>query len=218
MRKEYSLSVLLIALFGVIFVPSIEVGPWDPIGSAVAGLKGSAQVGSGGESVAISGRGAGTDTVQFKAGGHLLAFQPRKVYLASLDHALSVEFLGTSGVMPKTAAEGGETGKESKVPSLRRVVYEELWEGISLTYEAREGGIAESTYRIGPWVDVSKIRLGYNVPVEVQRDGSLKFKFDRGYLTESPPVAWQEIGGNAYSGGRGLQGEGGRGWLQRGFI
>ena len=42
---------------------------------------------------------------------------------------------------------------------------------------------------------MSKIRLGYNVPVEVLRDGSLKFKFDRGYLTESPPVAWQEIGG-----------------------
>ena len=83
-----------------------------------------------------------------RAGGHLLAFQPKKVYLASLDHALSVEFLGTSGVMPKTAAGGKETDKELKVSSLGRVVYEELWEGITLTYEAREGGIAESTYRI----------------------------------------------------------------------
>ena len=195
MSKGHSLSVLLIAVFGVIFVPSIQAGPWDPIGSAVAGLHGSVQVGSGGESVAISGLGAGTHMVQFKAGGHLLGFQPRKVYFASLDHALSVEFLGTPGVMPKTTAEGGETGNKPKVPTLRRVVYEELWEGISLTYEAREGGIAESTYHIGPWADVSKIRLGYNAPVEVQGDGSLKFKFDRGYLTESPPEAWQEIGG-----------------------
>src|SRR4030042_4975999 len=107
--------------------------------------------------------------LQFKAGGHLLGFQPGKVYFASLDHALSVEFLGTLGVMPKTAAEGGETGKKSKVPSLGRVVYEDLWEGISLTYEAREGGIAESTYHVGSWAEVSKIRLRYNVPVGAQR-------------------------------------------------
>ena len=33
------------------------------------------------------------------------------------------------------------------------------------------------------------------MPVEVQRDGSLKFKFESGYLTELSPVAWQEIGG-----------------------
>ena len=132
MRKEYSLSVLLIALFGVIFVPSIEAGLSGLVASAAPGLKGSAN-----------------DTLQFKAGGHLLAFQPKKVYFASLDHALSVEFLGTSGVMPKTAAGGKETDKELKVSSLGRVVYEELWEGITLTYEAREGGIAESTYRIG---------------------------------------------------------------------
>jgi hypothetical protein len=195
MKKGHSLSALLIAVFLVIFVPSIQAGPWVPVASASGGLQGAAQVGSGGEGVGLIGLGPGTPMLQFKAGGHLLGFQPKKVYFASLDHALSVEFLGTLGVMPRTAAGGKETGKESKVSSLGRVVYEELWEGISLTYEAREGGIAESTYRIGPWADVSKIRLGYNVPVEVQRDGSLRFKFDRGYLTESSPEAWQQIGG-----------------------
>ena len=39
--------------------------------------------------------------LQFTAGGHVLGFQPTKAYLASLDHALSVEFLGTKGVMPE---------------------------------------------------------------------------------------------------------------------
>ena len=155
----------------------------------------SAQVASRGEAVALSGSGAGSSMLQFKAGGHLLGFQPKKVYFASLDHALSVEFLGTPGVMPKAAAEGRETGNKSKAPTLSKVVYEGLWEGISLMYEPREGGIVESTYHIGPGADVSKIRLRYNVPVEVQRDGSLKFKFESGYLTESSPVAWQEIGG-----------------------
>jgi hypothetical protein len=178
MRKGHSLSVLLIAVFGMIFVPSIQAGPSGLVASASGGLHGSAN-----------------NMLQFKAGGHLLGFQPGKVYFASLDHALSVEFLGTPGMMPKTAAGEGEMGKESTVPSLGRVVYEGLWEGISLTYEAREGGIAESTYHIGSWANVSKIRLRYNVPVEVQKNGSLKFKFDRGYLTESSPEAWQEIGG-----------------------
>ncbi len=180
----------------MIFVPSIEVGLSGSYWFRRTGVAGVSSGRLRGESVAISGRGAGTDTVQFKAGGHLLGFQPKKVYFASLDHALSVEFLGTPGVMPKTAAEGGETGNKPKVPTLRRVVYEELWEGISLTYEAREGGIAESTYRY--WTLGRTYRRsgwGITYPVEVQRDGSLKFKFDRGYLTESPPVAWQEIGG-----------------------
>ncbi len=196
MRKGHYPSVLLNAAFWVIFVLSIHAGPWAPVGSAAAeGYHGSGQVGSGGEGVALRGLGAGSEMLQFKAGSHLLGFQPRKVYLASLDHALSVEFLGTPGVMPKTTASGKKMGKESKVPSLGKVLYEGLWKGISLTYEAKEGGIAESTYHIEPWEDVSKIRLGYNVPVEAQRDGSLKFKFDRGYLTESSPEAWQEIGG-----------------------
>jgi hypothetical protein len=180
MKKGHFVLGLLIVVFLLTSVPSIEAGPGGLVASADAGFHRSAN---------------NNNMLQLKAGGHLLGFQPKRVYFASLDHALSVEFLGTLGVMPKTAAGGKETGKESKVSSLGRVVYEELWEGISLTYEAREGGIAESTYQIGPWADVSKIRLRYNVPVEVQRDGSLKFKFDTGFLTESSPEAWQEIGG-----------------------
>ena len=196
MRKGHGRWVLWIAVFGVTFGWSTQAGPLGPFASAGAGMHPSAQVASRGEAVALSGSGAGSSMLQFKAGGHLLGFQPKKVYFASLDHALSVEFLGTAGVMPKAAAEGRETGNKSKAPTLSKVVYEGLWEGISLMYEPREGGIVESTYHIGPGADVSKIRLRYNVAVEAQRDGSLKFKFERGYLTESSPVAWQEIGGS----------------------
>ena len=46
-----------------------------------------------------------------------------------------------------------------------------------------------------PGADISKIRLRYNVAVESQRDGALRFKFERGFLTESRPMAWQEIRG-----------------------
>ena len=184
----------------------MQTEPSGSLASAGAGLHASVQVASRDEVFALSGPGAGSNMLRFKAGGHLLGFQPKKVYFASLDHALSVEFLGTLGVMPKTAVEGQETGNKSKVPSLGRVVYQDLWEGISLTYEPREGGIAESTYHIGPWADVSKIRLRYNVPVEAQRDGSLKFKFEHGYLTESLTSGVAGDRGEACAGGGGIQG------------
>ena len=75
------------------------------------------------------------------------------------------------------------------------MIYPDLWEGISLVYEGKEDGITESTYEVAAGADVSRIRLRYNVPLELQGDGSLKFKFDQGYLSESPPIAWQDIEG-----------------------
>ncbi len=45
--------------------------------------------------------------LQFKAGGHILGFQPRKAYLAGMDHALSVEFVGSAGVIPQAESAGG---------------------------------------------------------------------------------------------------------------
>jgi hypothetical protein len=191
MQKGISLMLLLLA----VFLMAIAAEASSSVALTTPASNPTAQVDSLMKVVSLSSPGAESGMLQFKTGNHILGFQRNKAYLAGLDHALSVEFLGTPGVMPKTAAGGKEIGEKSKVPSLGKVDYKGLWDGISLTYEAREGGIAESTYHIEPWGDVSKIRLGYNVPVEVQRDGSLKFKFDRGYLTESSPEAWQEIGG-----------------------
>jgi len=152
------------------------------------------QLASANEVVPLSGSGAAGNMLQFKAGGHVLGFQPNKAYLAGLDHVLSVEFLGTPGVMPTAASTAPATGNMGKAPALSTVRYQNLWDDISLTYESTKDGITESTYHVAPGGDVSKIRLRYNVPVESQADGSLKFKFDSGYLIESSPVAWQEIG------------------------
>jgi len=138
--------------------------------------------------------GAAGNMLQFKAGGHILGFQPNKAYLAGLDHVLSVEFLGTPGVMPMSASTASAEDNKTKVPTLSTVRYQNLWDYISLMYESTKDGITESTYHVLPGGDVSKIRLRYNVPVESQADGSLRFKFNTGNLIESPPVAWQEIG------------------------
>ena len=142
------------------------------------------------------GAGVSSNILQFKSGGHVVGFQRNKAYFAGLDHALSVEFLCTPGVMPKsTAFAQGAGNTSSKALSLNKIVYRNLWKGISLTYEPTKSGIAESTYYIAPGADVSRIRLHYNVPVETQTDGSIKLAFASGYLTESAPVAWQERGG-----------------------
>ncbi len=126
--------------------------------------------------------------LQFKADGHLVGFQPNKVYLATADHALSVEFVGATGVRPYAS---------SLSEGLPQVTYREVWVGISITYQATHGGIAKSAYLVAPGADVARIRLRYNVPVELQSDGSLQFRLSsrRGWLTESAPVAWQAIAG-----------------------
>jgi hypothetical protein len=136
-----------------------------------------------------------SNMLQFRAGNHILGFAPAKAYLASMDHALSVQFIGTKGVMPKADINAPATSAMTKASSLGKVVYQNLWDGISLTYVAAKDGITESTYSVAPGADVSNIRLKYNVPVEMQKDGSIKFKFDAGILTESAPIAWQKING-----------------------
>src|SRR5512145_3517530 len=39
-------------------------------------------------------------TLQFLSEGHILGFAPNKSYLAGLDHALAVEFIGGQGTRP----------------------------------------------------------------------------------------------------------------------
>lgn len=131
--------------------------------------------------------------MQFRSGNHILGFMPGKAYVASLDHALRVEFIGAKSVMP--VAEGAGAAIAGKADVLKKVVYQNLWDNISLTYGATGNGVVESIYHVAPRADVSKIRLKYNIPVEKLQDGSLSLKFASGYLSESAPVAWQDIAG-----------------------
>jgi hypothetical protein len=133
--------------------------------------------------------------LQFRAGGHVLGFAPNRSYLVSLDHALSVEFLGTPGVKPDTVSSSQAAGATAQGSSSVAVVYRDLWKGVTLTYHTTGDGIAESVYHVSPGADVSAIRLRYKVPFELQKDGSLRIKFESGYMTESAPIAWQDVEG-----------------------
>jgi hypothetical protein len=135
--------------------------------------------------------------LQLRSGAYAAGFLPGKAYLVSRGHALTVEFLGTPGVMPRILAEQGTTAGEAYIS--QRVFYEDLWPGISLTFGLSPKGTCEATYVLVMGADVGKIRLRYNVPVELQEDGTLKFRFSTGSITESAPEAWQEINGKRAS-------------------
>jgi hypothetical protein len=194
MKKEWCLTASLIVSFlisATMPVQSWASGSniWAGIGANPAGV---AYVNKG---VPLSNSGTTGDMLQFKANNHVLGFQPTKAHLVALNHALSIEFLDTLGVMPKSADTASSAGNPGGAQAMGKVVYQDLWPGISLTYESIKDEIAESTYHVAAGADVSRIRLRYNVPVEAQEDGSLRFQFGAGYITESSPVAWQEIEG-----------------------
>ena len=149
---------------------------------------------------------AENDLLQFRAGSHIMGFKPDKVYLVNTSGFISVEFLGSHDVSPVgTAAESNKAkddpallqNRKNTLAGLQRVEYQDLWDGITLRYDAVREGIAESTYFIQPGADVADIRLHYNAETQLQKDGSLKITLStrQGYITESRPVAWQVVDG-----------------------
>ncbi len=139
--------------------------------------------------------------LQFTSGGHILGFRKGDVLIASGDHALRIEFVNARRVSPlteKTRLDAGNSLNTQK--PLGRIVYRNLWDGVTLVYERHSRGVAKSTYTVQPYgtgssSPVERIRLRYNVPVEVDEAGDLVFRFEMGEMRESHPMAWQEIAG-----------------------
>ena len=136
--------------------------------------------------------------LQFKSGGHILGFKPDRVYVVGLGYALIEEFVGARGVMP-LSEEGSQRGskQQESSPTIKKVIYPDLWRGISVIYEAGGRGLAESTFVIQPGADVDRIRLRHNAGMEMQKDGSLRFSSPThsGYFARSAPMGWQEKDG-----------------------
>jgi hypothetical protein len=136
---------------------------------------------------------AGTATLlQFTSAGHALSFSPQGMYAATGSHALHVDFVGVNNAQPQ--ADSPANGEANAAP-LGRVTYTDLWDGVSLTYSAAAAGIYTSTYSLAPGADTNQIRLRYNAPLTLNKNGTLNITFQTGALTESAPIAWQDIQG-----------------------
>jgi hypothetical protein len=135
---------------------------------------------------------AQNSTLQFTSGGHVLSFAADGVHVASGSHALHVEFVNARATTPASDAAASET---QRAAPMSKVTYPNLWNGVTLSYDAPRGAIVRSTYRLDPYANADNIRLRYNAPVSVQSDGSLQVSFQTSKVNESAPKAWQERDG-----------------------
>jgi beta-propeller repeat-containing protein len=121
--------------------------------------------------------------------------------------ALALRFLGAN---PRVALEGEERapGKVNSLrgsdparwrtglPSFARIVYRKLWPGVDMVLRGR-GGELKYEFRVRPGARPADIRLAYRGADGLVKDGAggLSIKTAMGALRDSPPVAYQEIGG-----------------------
>ena len=130
--------------------------------------------------------------LQFTSGNDVLGFQADGVYLASSSHVLHIAFLGANPVQP-VSSQPALPGKSTQ--PLQQVSWKNLWDGISVIYQAAPGSIAESVYQLAAGAALDRIMMAYNRPVSLNADGSLTINFASGKITESAPLAWQEMDG-----------------------
>lgn len=132
---------------------------------------------------------------QFTSGGHVLGFDDTGYLVSNGSYALRVEFEAARPVVPQGEGRVPEAQPEDGKPApLGRVVYRNLWDGIDGTLDA-VGGILRSTWDVAVGADPTAIVLRYNVPLNITKSGELTLRFASGALTESRPIAWQEVDG-----------------------
>jgi hypothetical protein len=131
--------------------------------------------------------------LQFSAEGHILGFTANGMYAADGSHAMHVDFLNANNIQPQADTANSVAGKTAP---LDRVVYTNLWDGISLTYHASAGSIYTTVYTVSPGAGTKNIRLRYNAPLTLNKDGTLSIAFQTGAMIESAPIAWQDIRGS----------------------
>ncbi len=130
---------------------------------------------------------------RFTSQGHVLGFRTGEFFISNATYALRVAFVGANAVTPQS--DSPTSTDLTVVPPLSRVTYTNLWDGITLTYDAAHGGVVSSNYRLAPNADPHAIRLHYNAPVTLNHDGTLTIAYATGEMVESAPIAWQDIHG-----------------------
>ncbi len=138
-------------------------------------------------------RAEASPLLSFTNGGHVLGFGNDGFYLSNGSYLFQTTFVGARAVTPQSDAATAPDSVANGVgtdgaPPLSQVTYPNLWPGISLRYDGG-GGLVRSTYTVAAGANPADIRLQYNVPVQMNSDGSLSLAFEMGSLAESAPVA-----------------------------
>ncbi len=135
---------------------------------------------------------AGDSLLQFTSSGHVLGFGQSSIMVASLDHLLRVDLVGSSAAMPVSQADAASIGGDSAgARAFSEVTYVNAWDGVTVVYDAATpGSIFESTYYVDAGIAgnaVDQIRLQYNRDVSLDAQGNLVITFDTGTMTDSAP-------------------------------
>ena len=89
-------------------------------------------------------------------------------------------------------------GWRTNVPTYANIHYQELYPGINLVYEGKDG-LLESTFNIAPGVDPTRIHWQYTGVTAInvnEATGDLHITLpDQSQVVEQSPFAWQEING-----------------------
>lgn len=125
----------------------------------------------------------------------MLGFSGDGVIVASARHMLRTDFLNARAVSPEADGEVSGESSAGTLSPLGRVTYRNLWDGVTVVYEASQGAVAKSTYYLDNGVQVDRIRLGYNRPLQIDEKGNLLIIYEDGTMVEGAPVAWQETEG-----------------------
>lgn len=111
---------------------------------------------------------------------------------------LTIEFLNSDNAAPEADNPVSYESSAGAAPALGRVSYLNLWDGVTLVYEAGGESLVKSTYYVDATregVQVDRIRMGYNRPVQIDEKGNLLITYEDGTITDGAPVAWQEVEG-----------------------
>jgi hypothetical protein len=144
--------------------------------------------------------GTGSDSIAYTVtSGELISYNKDSYFVASFDHLLKVDFVGASLVDP-IAQQAGNVASllDTTSDTYRNVLYTDLWSGVDAVFESDASTLLKSTYYVDAGVSVDEIHLEYNHDLSIDEQGNLVMHFDRGTMTESAPVAWQDIDGVRY--------------------
>jgi hypothetical protein len=96
----------------------------------------------------------------------------------------------------KGARDEWKTG----IPTHSKIGYVDPWPGIDLVYDGSEGTL-RSFYTVKPYMDPTQIKLRYSGQdsLTINESGALVYSTALGQISETAPIAWQDINGQRRS-------------------